>query len=98
MVCCVNDTFEDGDEHQLNIFQGVLSILGDLPYFLSNYLFYIGEGVRWDFEKVSHVWRVCPLFSGEEGIFLPGHDVAGVSICGIVVVFDALGASDELGA
>ena len=27
-----------------------------------------------------------------------GHDVAGVSICGMVIVFDALGASDELGA
>ena len=26
-----------------------------------------------------------------------GHDVAGVSICGMVIVFDALGASDELG-
>ena len=29
---------------------------------------------------------------------MPGHDVSGVSIFGIVVVFDALGASDELGA
>ena len=29
---------------------------------------------------------------------MPGHDVAGVSIRGMVIVFDALGASDELGA
>ena len=29
---------------------------------------------------------------------MPGHDVAGVSIRGMVVVFDAIGASDELGA
>ena len=28
---------------------------------------------------------------------MPGHDVAGVSICGMVIVFDALGASDDLG-
>ena len=27
-----------------------------------------------------------------------GHDVAGVSIRGMVIVFDALGARDELGA
>ena len=51
VVCCVDDTFEDGDERQLNFFQGVLSILGDLQYLLSNYLFCIGEGVRWDLEK-----------------------------------------------
>ena len=94
MVCCVDDTFEDGDERQLNFFQGVLSILDDLPSFLYHSLFCLGEGVRWDLEKWSHVWRVCPLFSGEEGIFLPGHDVAGMSICGMVIVFDALGASD----
>ena len=29
---------------------------------------------------------------------MPGHDVAGVSIRGMVIVFDALGASNELGA
>ena len=29
---------------------------------------------------------------------MPGHDVARVSIRGIVIVFDALGAKDELGA
>ena len=29
---------------------------------------------------------------------MQGHDVAGVSIRGMVIVFDALGASDELGA
>ena len=29
---------------------------------------------------------------------MPGHDVAGVSIRGIVIFFDALGVSDELGA
>ena len=29
---------------------------------------------------------------------MPGYDVAGVSIRGMVVFFDALGASDELGA
>ena len=28
---------------------------------------------------------------------MPGHDVAGVSIRGMVIVFDALGASDEIG-
>ena len=73
-------------------------ILGDLPSFLSDSLFCIGEGVRWDFEKGPHVWSVCTLFSGEEGILLPGNDVAGVSICGVVIVFDALGAINELGA
>ena len=73
-------------------------ILGYLPSFLPDSLLCIGEGFRWDVEKGSHVWRVCPLFSGEEGIFLPGHDVAGVSIRGMIIVFDALGASDELGA
>ena len=50
------------------------------------------------FIKGSHVWGVRPLFIGEEGIFLPVHDVAGVSIRGMVIVFDALGSSDELGA
>ena len=78
------------------IFQCVSSILGYLPFFLPDYLLCIGEGVRWDVEKGSHVWRVCPLFSGEEGIFSPGHDVAGLSIRGMVIVFDALGASDDL--
>ena len=73
-------------------------ILGDFPYFHNDSLFCLGEGVFWDLEKISHVWRVCPLFSGEEGVLLPGHDVAGVSIRGMVVVFDAIGASDELGA
>ena len=97
MVRCVDGTFEDGDKRQLNIFQGVSSILGDLPYFLSNSLFCLGEGVRWYFEKGSHVWRVSTLFNGEEGILLPGHDISGVSIRGMVIVFDALGASDELG-
>ena len=29
---------------------------------------------------------------------MSGHDVAGASILGMVIVFDALGASDELGA
>ena len=29
---------------------------------------------------------------------MPGHDVAGVSIRKMVILFDALGASDELGA
>ena len=58
----------------------------------------IGEGFCWDEEKLSHVWRVCPIFSGEECILLPGHDVAGVYICGMVIIFDALGASDKLGA
>ena len=29
---------------------------------------------------------------------MPGHDVAGVSILVMVIVFDALGASNELGA
>ena len=29
---------------------------------------------------------------------MPGHDVLGVSICGMVIVFDALGARNELGA
>ena len=29
---------------------------------------------------------------------MQGHDVAGMSIRGMVIVFDALGASDELGA
>ena len=77
--------------------QCVSSILGELPYFLSNSLFCIGEGVRWDFEKGSYVWRVCPLFSGEEGIFLPRHDVSGVPISGMVIFFDVLGASDEMG-
>ena len=78
-------------------FQDVLSILGDLPSFLSDSLFCLGEGVCWYFERRSHIWCVCPLFSVEEGIFLPGHDVSGVSIRGMVIVFDALGASDELG-
>ena len=68
-----------------------------MPFFISNYLFYIGEGVLWYFEKGSHVWRVNPLFSGEEGIFFLGHYVAGVSIRGMVIVFDAIGASNELG-
>ena len=72
-------------------------ILGYLPFFLPDSLLCIGEGVRWDVKKGSHVWRVHPLFSGYEVIFLPGHDVAGVSIRGMVIVFDALGASDELG-
>ena len=48
--------------------------------------------------QVHSNWCIRPLFSGEEGIFLPGHDVAGVSVLGMVIVFDALGASDELGA
>ena len=69
-----------------------------MPYFLPDFLLCIGEGVRWNFEKGSHVWRVCPLFSGEEGILLPENDVAGVSIRGMVIVFDVLGASNELGA
>ena len=29
---------------------------------------------------------------------MPGHDVARVSILGMVIVFDALGARNELGA
>ena len=29
---------------------------------------------------------------------MPGHDVAGVFIRGMVIVFDVLGASNELGA
>ena len=29
---------------------------------------------------------------------MTGHDVSGVSIRGMVIVFDALGASDDLGA
>ena len=74
-----------------------MSILGYLPFFLPDSLLCIGEGVFWDVEKGSHVWRVCPLFSGEEGTFFPGHDVAGVSIRGMVIIFDALGASNELG-
>ena len=49
-------------------------------------------------KKISHVWRVRPLLIGEEGIFLPVHDVSGVSIRGMVIVFGALGASHELGA
>ena len=57
----------------------------------------IGEGVFWDVEKGSHVWRVRSLFSGEEGIFFPVYDVAGVSIREMVIVFDAPDASDELG-
>ena len=69
-----------------------------IAIFLPDSLLCIGEGVCWDVKKNSHVWRVCTLFSGEEGIFFLGHDVAGVSIRGMVIVFDALGASDELGA
>ena len=49
-------------------------------------------------KKGSHVWRVRPLFSGEEGTFFPGHDLAGVSIRGMVIIFDALEASNDLGA
>ena len=29
---------------------------------------------------------------------MPGHDVAGVFICGMFIIFDAFGASDKLGA
>ena len=97
MVWCVDGTFEDDDKRQINVFQGVSSILGDLPSLLSNYLFFIGEAVHWDLEKGYHIWRICPLFSGEEGILLLGHDVAVVSICGVVIIFDALVASDDLG-
>ena len=97
MVCFVNGTLEDGNEREINVFQCVSSIFGYLLYFLPDCLLCIGEVVCWDVEKGSHVWRVRPLFSGEEGIFLPGNDVAGVSIRGMVIVFDALGASDELG-
>ena len=94
MVCFVDVTFEDNDENYLNVFQYVLSILGYLPFFLPDSLLCIGEGVFWDVEKGSHVWRVCPLFSGEKDILFLGYDGAGVSICGMVIVFDALGASD----
>ena len=97
MVRCVDSTFEDGNERQLNVFQGVSSILGDLPSFLSDSLFFLSEGVCWGFEKGSHVWRIRPLTSGEEGILFPGHDVARVSIHGMVIVFDALGAINDLG-
>ena len=51
VVCCVDGTFEDGNKRQLNVLQGVSLILGDLPYLLSDSLFCLGEGVRWDFEK-----------------------------------------------
>ena len=55
-----------------------------IAIFLPDSLLCIGEGVCWDVKKNSHVWRVCTLFSGEEGIFFLGHDVAGVSIRGMV--------------
>ena len=48
--------------------------------------------------KKDPTWRICRISSGEDGTFLPGNDVAGVSIRGMVIVFDALGARNELGA
>ena len=29
---------------------------------------------------------------------MPGHDVSGVAIRGMIIIFDALGAKDEMGA
>ena len=48
--------------------------------------------------KKDPIWRISPIYNGEDGTFLPGNDVATVSIRGMVIVFYALGASNELGA
>ena len=73
-------------------------VLLHLPLFLSDSLFSVSEGVCGDIEERSHIWRIDSLFGREEYIFLPGYDVPGVSISGVGIIFDAFGASNDLGA
>ena len=98
MVRFVNHIIQDGDKVCLHIVQHVVSILLDLPPLLGDALFGVCERAFWDIEKCAHIRCVNPLLRGQQSVFRPGHDVAGVYIQCMVIVIESFGASYELGA
>ena len=97
MVLFVNRIIKDSDKVCLHVLQRVAAILLDLPPLLGDALFDVYERSCWDIEECAHVWCVNPLLRGQQIVFHPVHDVAGLYIQWMVIILDSLGASDYLG-
>ena len=97
MVLFVNRIIKDSDKVCLHVLQNVAAILLDLPPLLGDALFDVYERSCWDIEECAHVWCVNPLLRGQQIVFHPVHDVAGLYIQWMVIILDSLGASDYLG-
>ena len=97
MVLFVNCILEDSDKVCLHVLQNVAAILLDLPPLLGDVLFDVCERSCWDIKECAHGRCANPLLCGQQIVFRPGHDVAGLYIQWMVIILDSLGASDDLG-